>query len=218
MFAERFDSITGVDISPKMILLARENAEKRGLSNVEFQVMDASMLHFADGTYDFVNCVTVLQHILNDENWKKAIREIARVTKPGGFVLLFEMAPNLAIRKRTTHLSIRTMRQYVEEFGKAGARLVYWRAADLSLPVTVVGLKSYAASFNKRVYYFMSGRRIGSTGLLSFLSWVAAMLAEVIDYRLAETPLSFLSVGRILLFQRKTRLARSQTRVQSGLA
>jgi hypothetical protein len=63
-------------------------------------------------------------------------------------------------------------------------------------------LKNYAASFNKKVYYFMSKRRLLPVGFLSFVSWVAARLAGLIDYRLAETPLSYLSTGRILLFRR----------------
>jgi ubiquinone/menaquinone biosynthesis C-methylase UbiE len=200
--AKKFGSVTAVDVSPEMILLAKENARKHGLRNVAFHVMDASKLNFPDAVYDFVNCVTVLQHIHDDERWRMAIREIVRVTRTGGYMLLFETAPNIAIIKRTRHLKIRTMRQYIYEFKNAGASLVYWRAVDLSLPITLLGLRAYAASFNKRVYYFISKSRWVPAGLLSFFSWAAALLAGLIDYRLAETPLSFLSFGRILLFRK----------------
>lgn len=202
LFAKRFGSATAIDVSPKMVLLARENARKHNLENVDFHVMSVSKLNFPDETYDLVNCVTVLQHVLNDDDWRSAVHEMVRVTKTGGHLLLFETAPDLAIIRRTRHLSIRTMRQYINEFKKAGARFIYWRAVDLSLPVTFFGLKTYSASFNKKVYYFMSKRMLFSAGFLSFLSLVAAVLAKLMDYRLAETPLSYLSAGRILLFRK----------------
>lgn len=202
LFAKKFDSTTAIDVSPNMILLARENAGKHNLGNISFHVMDVSKLNFPDEAYDLVNCVTVLQHVLNDDDWRSAVHEMVRVTRAGGYILLFETAPNLAVVKHTKHLAIRTMRQYVNEFGKAGAHFVYWRAVDLSLPVTFFGLKTYSASFNKRVYYFMSKSKAFSAGFLSFLSLAATVLAELIDYKLAETPLSFLSAGRILLFKK----------------
>jgi len=202
LFAKKFRSTTAIDVSPKMILLAKENARRHNLGNVDFHVVDVSRLNFPDEAYDLVNCVTVLQHILSDDDWRSAVHEIARVTKTSGHILLFETAPSLAIIKHTSHLTIRTMRQYVEEFRRAGADFVYWRAVDLSLPVTFFGLRTYAASFNKKVYYFMSKSKLFSAGFLSFLSWITTVLAGLIDYRLAETPLSFLSVGRILLFKK----------------
>ena len=202
IFAKRYRSVTAIDISSRMILLAEENAEKENLANINYRVMNVSKLNLPDRTYDLVNCVTVLQHILNDSNWRMAIQEMARVTKNGGYILLFEMAPNFVIKKRTHTLFIRAMRQYTNEFEKAGASLIYWRAVDLSLPITFFGLRNYAVSFNKRVYYFMSGRKLFPSDFLSLLSWVAALLARSIDYRLAETPLGFLSFGRIMLFQK----------------
>lgn len=202
LLAKRFGSVTAVDVSPEMVLLAKENARKNGVFNVDFHAMDVSKLNFPSGVYDFVNCITVLQHIFDDECWRMAIHEMVRVTRTGGHVLLFETAPSIAVIKRTRHLKIRTMRRHIDEFKRAGASLVYWRAVDLSLPITILGLRAYAASFNRRVYYFISKSKWVPIGLLSFLSWVAALLARVIDYHLAETPLSLLSFGRILLFKK----------------
>lgn len=205
IFAKRCSSVTAIDLSQNMISLAMANAKKESLENLNFYVMDVSTLNLPDRTYDMVNCVTVLQHMINDDAWRRAVHELARVTKNGGYTLLFEVAPNLAIKHRTPNLSIRTMHQYISEFKKTGMHLVYWRAVDLSLPITYFGLRNYAASFNRRVYYFISSKRLQFPGLLSFLSWCTAQLARVIDYKLAETPLGFLSFGRILLFQKNSR-------------
>jgi ubiquinone/menaquinone biosynthesis C-methylase UbiE len=204
LLAKKCSSVTAIDISPKMILLARENARKQNLNNIRFHVMSVSKLNMQDQTFDVVNCVTVLQHIFDDDEWRNAIREIARVTKKGGYTLLLEAAPNFAIKKRTPHLSIRTMQQYVNEFEKSKIRLIYWRPADLSLPVTFLGLRNYAASFNEKVYYFVTGGELVSPSFKSLLSRIAAMLAGQIDYKLAETPLSFLSFHKILLFRKST--------------
>jgi ubiquinone/menaquinone biosynthesis C-methylase UbiE len=202
LLAKKYSSVTAIDMSRNMVSLAKEKAQQENVGNIDFWVMNISSLDFPDESYDLVNCVTVLQHMQDKNAWKIAIHEIVRVTKKGGYILLFEVAPNFGFARRTLHLSLRSMRQYTEEFEKVGTHLVYWRAVDLSLPITYFGLRNYAASFNKRVYYFASERRLLSPGLLSFLSWITVLLARVIDYKLAETPLSFLSLGRILLFQK----------------
>jgi ubiquinone/menaquinone biosynthesis C-methylase UbiE len=202
LYAKKCASVTAIDISQNMICLAEENARRENLMNVKFHAMNVSELEFPDEAYDLVNCVTVLQHMANDDDWRKAIREMARVTRKDGYVLLFEVAPSFAIKRRTRNLRVRTMQQYVNEFRKAQMRLVYWQAIDLSLPITYFGLKNYAASFNKRVYYFIYGKNLLIPRFLSFLSWATVLLARAIDYKLARTPLSHLSFGRMLLFQK----------------
>jgi len=202
-FAERGFAVAGIDSSPWMIRLAKKRI-KNGLKNrVKFYVMNVSKLNFPSDYYDMVNCVTVLQHIFNDEEWENAVHEMVRVTKPCGCVLIFEAAPSFVFKKRTPHLRFRAMKEYVSEFGKAGAHFAYWRATDLSFPITFLGLRRYAASFSKKVYYYFAGElTLFSPNFLSLLSRITVALAKPIDYKLAETPLSFLSVGKILLFRK----------------
>jgi len=202
MLAERYSEVTAIDRSQEMIAIAKAIAEETNTKNLTFRVMDASLLNMPDETYDLVNCVTVLQHIVSDHSWQKAVQEIARVTRKGGYALLFEAAPNFVLKKRTPNLSIRSMWQYIEEFRKTDMRLTYWRAVDLSLPITYLGLTKYAASFNRRVYYFASEKSLLLPRFWSFLSKCSVLLARLIDYRLGETPLSLLSFGRIMLFQK----------------
>lgn len=202
-FARRGSRVTAIDVSSEMVVLAKESVFKEGLTNVDFHVMDISELSLPRNTYDLVNCVTVLQHILDDEKWKKAVKNMTSVTKKRGKILLFETAPDFVIKKRTPHMRLTSMKQYIKEFENAKTRLIYWRAADLSLPITFFGLKNYAASFNKRVYYFLAGKPPQfSVDFLSFLSRIATVLAEPIDYRFGQTPLGLLSFGRIMLFEK----------------
>jgi SAM-dependent methyltransferase len=73
--------VIGVDMTDDMLALARQNAEKRGVTNVEFRKGFIEKLPVESGTVDYVisNCV------INLSPDKPAVfREIARVLKPGG--------------------------------------------------------------------------------------------------------------------------------------
>lgn len=78
--------ITAVDLSSKMLELARANATKYGL-NVNLAVMDAENLEFADGSFDTV--VSTLS-TCTFPNPVKALQEIKRVCRPDGLILLLE--------------------------------------------------------------------------------------------------------------------------------
>jgi len=73
--------VIGVDMTDDMLSRARENAAKRGVTNVEFRKGYIESLPVDDASIDYVisNCV------INLSADKPAVfREIARVLKPGG--------------------------------------------------------------------------------------------------------------------------------------
>lgn len=74
-------SVTGIDLSERMVELARENAKARGISNVTFDVMDAEELTLPDASFDVAMCRFGLQIVTDPD---KAIAEMYRVLKPGG--------------------------------------------------------------------------------------------------------------------------------------
>jgi len=73
--------VIGIDFTPIMIQKARENAERRGLNNVEFREGDIEHIPMSDSVADVVvsNCVLNLV-----PNKRAVIKEIDRVLKPGG--------------------------------------------------------------------------------------------------------------------------------------
>jgi SAM-dependent methyltransferase len=75
--------VVGVDLEPSMIELARSYAEKRQVSNVQFEVADIRELPFPDGSFDAVFTCSVLEH-LGDP--LVALQEIGRVLRVGGLV------------------------------------------------------------------------------------------------------------------------------------
>jgi ubiquinone/menaquinone biosynthesis C-methylase UbiE len=76
--AQHADNAWGVDLSPGMVRIAKE----RGLKVVLGSVTD---LPFADASFDLVCSFKVLAHV---PNIGRALAEIARVTKPGGQMIL----------------------------------------------------------------------------------------------------------------------------------
>jgi ubiquinone/menaquinone biosynthesis C-methylase UbiE len=80
--------VVGVDINERMIERSRERAEREGVADkVEFRVADAQDLPFEDDTFDAVITESVTAF---PEDKQGAVREYARVTKPGGYVGLNE--------------------------------------------------------------------------------------------------------------------------------
>jgi SAM-dependent methyltransferase len=75
--------VVGIDLSSAMISLARGNAAKAGADGVEFLVMDAQQLEFADAVFDRVVCVLGLMHAPDPS---AALAEMARVSRPGARV------------------------------------------------------------------------------------------------------------------------------------
>ncbi|MGW4441721.1 class I SAM-dependent methyltransferase [Streptomyces sp. NPDC004100] len=75
--------VTGLDRAPGILEQARATAAERGLTNTDFAVGDVHALDFPDDTFCVVHAHQVLQHVGDPV---RALREMARVTRPGGIV------------------------------------------------------------------------------------------------------------------------------------
>lgn len=81
-----FGRVVGLDLSETMIELARRRAEGKDLP-VEFIPGSVYDLPFPDDSFDACRCERVFQHL--DEPIR-ALREIVRVIRPGGRILLID--------------------------------------------------------------------------------------------------------------------------------
>jgi SAM-dependent methyltransferase len=94
--ADHFDQVHGVDISPKMIELAREHNRKG--ARCEYLCNAAGDLsHFADGSIDMIFSWITLQH-MRPRYAERYMQEFLRVLAPGG-LLLFQY-PSKPVRLR----------------------------------------------------------------------------------------------------------------------
>jgi ubiquinone/menaquinone biosynthesis C-methylase UbiE len=82
-------SLVGIDISWRMIEYARAQAQAQKLTDgVEFLVADALRpLDFPDDAFDLVN-MRLGSSFLLVKDWPRLLREMLRVTRPGGIVRL----------------------------------------------------------------------------------------------------------------------------------
>jgi ubiquinone/menaquinone biosynthesis C-methylase UbiE len=100
--------LTGIDLSPEMLALARVRAEEVGRA-VDLREADAQDLPFADASFDTVVCTYSLCNVPDDSI---AIREMKRVLKPGGQLVLVDhirsaVTPLMWIQKIWELFSIR---------------------------------------------------------------------------------------------------------------
>jgi ubiquinone/menaquinone biosynthesis C-methylase UbiE len=78
-------SVVGIDAAPEMIEYAGRKA--RRLSNCRFQPGAAEALAFADSSFDVVVSSLMMHHV-PEELRLQAVREMRRVLRPGGTLLL----------------------------------------------------------------------------------------------------------------------------------
>ncbi len=75
-----FEATFGIDVNRKEICYAAGASE-----NSYYMVASGSSMPFRDGSFDRISCIDVIEHVDDDES---VIREISRVTKKDGILLL----------------------------------------------------------------------------------------------------------------------------------
>ncbi len=85
--------VTGFDLNPDMLNIARQKAGMHHVSTIEFVLGDAAAMPFRDDTFD---CITIGFGFRNltfeNPQRDQHIGEISRVLKPGGKLLILESA------------------------------------------------------------------------------------------------------------------------------
>lgn len=83
-------TVTGVDISENMLAVGRRKVAERGLDGrIALKAGDAEALGFGDGEFD---CVTAAFGVRNFGDIAAGLREMCRVTRPGGECLIVEFS------------------------------------------------------------------------------------------------------------------------------
>jgi len=83
----RVGAVHGIDISGPVI----QQAKKRN-PRARYKVYNGKRMPFADGTFDVTFAICVLHHV-PPSYYNGFVKEMSRVTKPGGLVALFEHNP-----------------------------------------------------------------------------------------------------------------------------
>ena len=140
-FAEKAAHVTGLDRVPAMLEQAKILQNKRGRSNIDWKQGSAIALPFADGEFDMVVTRFSFHHYLDPQ---AAILEMKRVCKPGGTVMIIDVAPRPSCRdaydeveklRDPSHTRALTVTEF-EELGRGsglalGCTMTYELASDL---------------------------------------------------------------------------------------
>ncbi|MCA1951848.1 MAG: metalloregulator ArsR/SmtB family transcription factor [Hyphomicrobiales bacterium] len=123
MLAPGASRAVGLDVSPAMLAVARVNLDAAGLKHVQLRQGDAYALPPDLQRFDLVILHQVL-HYLDDP--ARAVREAARALRPGGRLLIVDLAPHQeeALRERHAHrrlgFSPAEIESFLAEAGLAG--------------------------------------------------------------------------------------------------
>jgi SAM-dependent methyltransferase len=135
-FARVARHVTGIDLTPAMLEQARKIQQERGLNNMSWQQGDVTSLPYPDASFSIVACRFVFHHL---ETPLVVLKEMKRVCRPGGRVVVADMAParekidalNAAERLRDpSHVRAMTKQELQGLFAQAGLpapRISYYR-------------------------------------------------------------------------------------------
>jgi len=120
--------VVAYDLSDAMLAAVAAEAERRGFSNLATQQGNAETLPFADASFDFVATRYSAHHWLDVP---AALREVRRVLKPGGSVIVMDaVAPDdvlcdtfiqtVEMLRDPSHVRDYSVREWVEMLKAAG--------------------------------------------------------------------------------------------------
>jgi ubiquinone/menaquinone biosynthesis C-methylase UbiE len=125
-FALNAEHVTGIDITPAMIEQAMKRQREQGLGNLTWSVGDAVPLPYADNSFSLVITRYSFHHLLAPD---KALSEMIRVCRPGGRVMVADVAmessksaayDRLEIRRDPSHTHALTHEEFAALFQQSG--------------------------------------------------------------------------------------------------
>jgi ubiquinone/menaquinone biosynthesis C-methylase UbiE len=145
LFAPLAARAVGIDGSAEMLALARANIERAGLRNAVVRQGDLFALPVEHGAYDLVIVHQVL-HFLDDG--ARALREAARMLRPGGRLVVVDFAPHHfeVLREEAAHRRLGFAREAVDGWlSAAGLAPQAYRLVEPADPTRQIGVAIWVA-------------------------------------------------------------------------
>jgi len=179
---ECYGSVVGVDFSGT----ALEFCQKRGLKSL-YQGSIVK-LDFPDNSYDVITCFDVLYH-LNVEDDALALKELYRVCKPGGLILI--NVPAWEFLKSTHDIAIQTKKRYtrselrgkIERAGFSVKKITYLNVLMFPLAL-IIRIMKKTLRFNGANESDVKMPNPAFNNLLTMILFIEAALLQHIDFPL----------------------------------
>ncbi|HPR98111.1 MAG TPA: methyltransferase domain-containing protein [Methanomassiliicoccales archaeon] len=110
-------TVIGLDLTRRMLEVAREEAVKRSISNIAWLRGDVRSLPFPDGSFHAVTCRRAPHHF---PDINKALKEMARVLKDDGVMVIDDRSvpDDPEVDRTMNHLDLLHDRSHVREYGR----------------------------------------------------------------------------------------------------
>jgi len=105
--AKTAKEVIGLDLTGEMLQKARKQRHEQGIANVHFELGEAEALPFEDGAFDVTVCRMSVHHFSEPA---KSMAEMARVTRPGGRVVIADIVSSSDIPTTALHNAIERLR------------------------------------------------------------------------------------------------------------
>lgn len=128
------EKIIGADISEGMMEIGRKQAESKGLSGIiNFEYQDCCSLTYKDNSFE---ALTAAFGVRNFEDIRQGLKEMHRVIKPGGHVMILELStPEKFPMKQLYNIYSKTIIPSIGRlFSKEKAAYIYLPASIKAVP------------------------------------------------------------------------------------
>lgn len=88
--AARARHVTGFDITPAMVDIARKAQAEAGVANIDWRIGNVHALPFADDSFTLVTCGLAAHHFTEPAT---VLAEMRRVCRPGGRIAVIDLTP-----------------------------------------------------------------------------------------------------------------------------
>lgn len=160
-------SVTGVDISTQAI----KNLQSQ-FPESDFHEMDVSSQALPGERYQIISCMDVLFHVVDDNRFQLAIRNLSASLQKGGYLILSDNFLNRPEKRLPHHVS-RTMEQYQSAFNNAELKIVSRRPVFYFLNFPVDTDSKFLHGIWNMLLRFIPGREL--------LGYFAGMALYIID-------------------------------------
>lgn len=212
-FAREGADVTGIDYSPEMINVVRKRCQEESLK-ADLQVTKALEIDTPDKSFDVVIAIVTLLHVIDGDELTRTIRELTRVTKIKGKVIVIDYFCDPEPIPRRGKLWIhRNSAELINLFNENGANLIEKRGVRMKnlTEKTALWLGIGASRSLDSAYPRLDGKEIIKANIplarriYSNLVWLENYLFIPLNFILPSiSGFHKLAFEKLLVFERKS--------------